>query len=52
MDAVEAEAMKCGVLSHPLVVCPKCGGTVWLEIGGRMECVRCGEPLPMNKPEE
>lgn len=52
MEAVEAEAMKCGVLSHPLVVCPKCGGTVWLEIGGRMECVRCGEPLPTNKPEE
>lgn len=52
MDAVEAEAMKCGILSHPLAVCPKCGGTVWPEIGGRMECVRCGEPLPMNKPEE
>lgn len=52
MDAVEAEAMKCGILPHTLAVCPKCGGTVWLEIGGRMECVRCGEPLPMNKPEE
>ena len=25
MDAVEAEAMKCGILSHPLAVCPKCG---------------------------
>lgn len=52
MDAIEAEAEKSGILSHPLVVCPKCGGTVWLEIGGRMECVRCGEPLPTNKPEE
>lgn len=52
MDAIEAEAEKGGILSHPLVACPKCGGTIWLEIGGRMECVKCGAPLPSDLPDD
>ena len=30
------------IVLHPEIVCASCGGTTWLEIGGRMECVRCG----------
>lgn len=52
MDAIEAEAEKSGILSHPLVACPKCGGTIWLEIGGRMQCIRCGGSPEQDLPDE
>lgn len=52
LDALEEKAGEEGVLSHPPAVCPRCGGTVWLEIGGRMECIRCGGSPEQDLPDE
>lgn len=51
-ETMEAEAEARGIHAIPMVVCRSCGGTIWTEIGGEMQCIRCGAALPEEKTEE